>query len=158
MNKNQREAYFTMSMAYLEVGEFASKQDIHTHEYDNAVAYQLYHSLELFLKYAILKKQGSVNKIHDLSELLDKYNSLYPDDSCRIKHPFDLSKYESDDKNFGERELFEKHILKFSPKYMDQHLRYPPDFRTGGYSYKLDSEYFQNFKEIYLDLYQKINC
>lgn len=58
MSDSNYEAYFLMSLAYLDVGEVAAKNSNNTGEYHNAVAYQLYHALELFVKYAILKKVG----------------------------------------------------------------------------------------------------
>jgi len=67
MSVNNYEAYFSMCMAYLDIGEFSSKKDDNTGEYQNAVAYQLYHALELFVKYAIFKSTGNVKNIHDFS-------------------------------------------------------------------------------------------
>ena len=157
MNNNY-ESYFSMCIAYLEIGEIAAKNDNNTGEYQNAVAYQLYHALELFVKYAILKSKGRVLNIHDLSKLFDEYNSLYTDDAYRLEHPFDFSSYEPCELNIGEKEMYEKHIDKFKPKIMDQHLRYPPDHKTGGYSFKIESDYFVSTKDKLLEIYGKINC
>lgn len=117
-----------------------SKNCNNTGEYKNVVAYQFYHTLELFVKYAILKSTGSVTSIHDFTRLFVEYDSLYSGDDCRIKHPFDFSSYEAYELNVGEQEMYEKHIGQFKPKLMDQHLRYPPDEKTGGFSFKIDSD------------------
>ncbi len=151
-------SYFSMSIAYLEIGEAASTHDNPSGEYQNAVAYQLYHALELFVKYAILKNTGNVKNIHDFSILFSQYNSLYPSDEYRIEHPFDFTSYEPCELNIGEQEMYEKHISQFKPKIMDQHLRYPPDEKTGRFSYKIDSDYFSSMKEKLMAIYSKINC
>ncbi|MBT7899930.1 MAG: HEPN domain-containing protein [Candidatus Marinimicrobia bacterium] len=145
-------------MAYLDIGEISTKNENNTGEYQNAVAYQLYHALELFVKYLILKKTGNVKNIHDFSELFSEYDSLYPDDEYRIEHPFDFTSYEPCELNVGEQKMYENHINKFKPKFMDQHLRYPPDNRTGGFSYKIDIDYFKSIKEKLMTIYSKINC
>ena len=158
MNNEKFEPYFIMSIAYLEIGQLAAKGKNMTDAYQNAVAYQLYHALELFIKYAILKSNGSVDKIHDLSELFKKYYTIYTDDIYRIEHPFDFSSYEPSVLNAREKEMYEKHIEKFKPKFMDQHLRYPPDYRTGGYSYKIDENYFVRTKDKLNELHSRLNC
>ena len=50
MSASNYESYFSMCMAYLEIGEVSARNDNNTGEYQNAVAYQLYHALELFVK------------------------------------------------------------------------------------------------------------
>ncbi|MCP5170108.1 MAG: HEPN domain-containing protein [Hahellaceae bacterium] len=158
MSENNYESYFSMSIAYLDIGEYSSKKDNNTDEYQNAVAYQLYHALELFVKYAILKRTGSVKNIHDFSKLFSEYDSLYTEDEFRIEHPFDFTSYESCELNIGEQEMYEKHINQFKPEIMDQHLRYPSDDKTGGYSYNIDGDYFNLIKEKLMAIYSKINC
>ena len=158
MGENNYESYFSMSIAYLDIGEYSSKKDNNTGEYQNAVAYQLYHALELFVKYAILKRTGCVKNIHDFSKLFSEYDSLYPEDEFRIEHPFHFTSYEPCEINIGEQELYEKHINQFKPEIMDQHLRYPSDNKTGGYSYNIDGEYFNLIKEKLMAIYSKINC
>ena len=64
MSENDYESYFNMCMAYLDIGEISTKNENNTGEYQNAVAYQLYHALELFVKYLILKKTGNVKKVN----------------------------------------------------------------------------------------------
>jgi len=158
MGESNYESYFSMSIAYLDIGEYSSKKGDDTGEYQNAVAYQLYHALELFVKYAILKRTGNVKNIHDLSKLFGEYNSLYPEDEFRIEHPFDFTSYEPCELNIGEQEMHEKHINQFKPEIMDQHLRYPSDDKTGGYSYNIDGDYFNLIKEKLMVIYSKINC
>jgi len=158
MGKNNYESYFSMSMAYLDIGELSSKKGNDTGEYQNAVAYQLYHALELFVKYAILKNTGDVKNTHDFSKLFIEYDSLYPNDEFRIEHPFDVTSHEPCELNIGEQKMYEKHINQFKPEFMDQHLRYPPDDKTGGYSYKIDDDYFNLIREKLMAIYSKINC
>ena len=157
MSVKNYESYFTMCMAYLDIGEISSKNVNNTGDYQNAVAYQLYHALELFVKYAILKKTGKIKHIHDFSKLFSEYYSLYPDDEYRIEHPFDFISYESCELNIGEQEIYEKHISQFKPEIMDQHLRYPPDEKTGGFSYKIGSDCFSLTKEKLMLIHSKIN-
>lgn len=147
-----------MSMAYLEIGEIAGKHENQSCEYSNAIAYQLYHALELFFKYAISLKEGSVEKTHDLKVLFDKYDKIYTEDIYRLNHPFDFSSYEPCELNFREKEQYEEHIKKFKPKYMDQHLRYPPDKRTGGFSYNINSDFFHEYKNKLIELHGKMSC
>jgi len=145
----------SMALAYLELGEIASSTDKEikdNSEYQNAVAYQLYHAIELFYKYMIKIKTGKINEIHDLAELGQEYRKLYPGPEYNFEHPFDFSNYESSIKNPNEEVFKNKHLNKFKPKYMDQHLRYPADYRTGGYSYSIESSYFNIIKEKMLSL------
>lgn len=158
MSESNFESYFPMCIAYLEIGIISSGNANDTGEYQNAVAYQLYHALELFVKYAILKKTGHVNKTHDFTELFKEYDYLYPDEDCRIEHPFEFSKYESCELNLNEKDAYEKHIKQFKPKFMDQHLRYPPDDKTGGFSFKIDADYFVTMKDKLENIYSRINC
>ena len=149
MNSPTSEQYLSISLAYLEVGKCASasnSEQINTAEYQNAVAYQAFHAIELFFKYMIHRKEGSVPHIHKLSELEKKYQSLYPCQSYSLDHPFDFSSYQVCDLNEGEQELVEKHKEKFKPDFMDQHLRYPTDYRTGGYSFAFDAEFFDDLR------------
>jgi hypothetical protein len=154
---NNSEAYFLMSMAYLELGEVAAHHQNETGEYQNAVAYQLYHALEIFLKYAILKKTGNHKKEHDLRVLFEVYNNLYAENKYRIESPFDFTTYEASDLNIGEKEMYINHLNQFDPKIMDQHLRYPPDEKTGGYSFRIESDIFTDMKNKFLEIYGEIN-
>jgi hypothetical protein len=157
MNDKHQE-YFDMCIAYLEIGSVSAKQKINTGCYQNAVAYQLYHAIELFIKYAILKNKGNVNNVHDLNALFIEYNSIYSDDVYNIDHPFDFSSYNVCDLNVGEKEMHERHTDIFKPKYMDQHLRYPSNHRTGGYTFSIDSNYFSSMKEKFYEIHRKLNC
>ena len=151
------EAYFSMSMAYLELGGVAARHQNETGEYQNAVAYQLYHALEIFLKYAILKRTGSHRKGHDLKILFGEYYNLYTEKKYHIESPFDFTTYEASDLNIKEKEMWLNHLNQFNPEIMDQHLRYPPDKKTGGYSFKIESDIFTNMKNKFLEIYGAIN-
>ena len=157
MRDSKFESYFSMSLAYLEIGRVATEHEDNTGEYQNAVAYQLYHALELFVKYAILRSKGSVKPIHNFTKLFDEYYQLYPDDTYRIKHPFDCTSHEPCELNIGEKDMHEKHIDQFKLKIMDQHLRYPSDHKIGRYSFKIDSDYFTSTKDKFFEIYSKIN-
>jgi hypothetical protein len=154
--------FLSMAIAYLEIGKLAAKTKSeyenvgeceNVGDYQNAVAYQLFHAVELFYKQMIKNRVGSVSHTHDLGELEDEYTKLYPDPNCKINHPFDFSSYSSCELNPGEDALYAKHIAKFNPKFMDQHLRYPSDERTGGYSFYLDSSTFEETKSSMMDIY-----
>ncbi|TOQ06401.1 hypothetical protein CGH02_24355, partial [Vibrio parahaemolyticus] len=73
--KNSNQEYLSMAIAYIEIGKVAASSNsdlINTHEFENAIAYQLYHSVELFYKYMLLNK-GVTKKGHDLAELENEY-------------------------------------------------------------------------------------
>lgn len=42
--------------------------------------------------------------------------------------------------------MAEAHIKKFKPEFTDQHLRYPSNHNTGGYSYKFAPYHFDSIK------------
>jgi len=88
-NDNKYDQYLSMSLAYLEIGEY-SAQNNNNGDYQNAVAYQLFHALELFVKYAILLKTKKSEVLgHDFSILFKKYYELYSEEIYHIEHPFD---------------------------------------------------------------------
>lgn len=60
-----------------------------TSEYENAIAYQLYHSVELFYKYMLLKK-GVTKKSNDLAALETEYRIQFPGERYQLEQPFDL--------------------------------------------------------------------
>lgn len=163
MSKNKREndgindhQFLSMAIAYLEIGRVAAKAETELSSdanYQNAIAYQLFHAVELFYKQMIKNKTGLVSQIHDLKSLEKEYTSLYPDSSQKLNHPFDFSNYSSYELNPGEYGLYAAHISKFKPKFMDQHLRYPADKRTGGYSFCLDNSVFEEIKIKMIDIY-----
>ena len=100
----------------------------------------------------IQRRGGPIPRTHNLSELEDAYTKLYPDQSFIFDHPFDFGSYQACDLNESEQSLAEHHIEKFKPKYMDQHLRYPSDYRTGGYSFSFDSSLFDVLKRKMLSI------
>jgi hypothetical protein len=172
---NNHEQYFTIAMSYIEIGRIASKKNwIHERfprffgignvtklhsvgDYQNALAYQLFHAIELFLKYAISSKIGQPPKTHDLKKLLDMYEEQYPDSKFNLEHPFDFSDYEQCELNKSEQDLFDAHISKYKPEFIDQHLRYPADDRNGGYSFIFDTGYFEKMEKEFLRLHSAIN-
>lgn len=138
-----------MAIAYIEIGKVAAEADTalkYDGDYQNAVAYQLFHALELFYKFMIANKTGSFSTIHDLRKLEEGYTKLYPGDNHKINHPFNFSNYRACELNEGEKNLFESHANKYKPKYLDQHLRYPTDERTGSYSFALSPSIFEDVK------------
>lgn len=55
--------FLSMAMAYIEVGRISATSETelkHDHDYNNAVAYQLFHAIELFYKYMIKNKEGDL--------------------------------------------------------------------------------------------------
>jgi HEPN domain-containing protein len=150
-------SYFLMSIAYLEIGEAASTHGNLSGEFQNAIAYQMFHAIELFLKYAILKKTNeTIIKCHNLESLFEQYATHYPDDLFHIENYFDFSNYQASECNNKENELYEAHVTKYTPEYMGQHLRYPPDCRTGGYSFKLDTDIFIQMKNKFSEINDKL--
>lgn len=146
---HSNQEFLSMALAYIEIGKMSAEADSqlkNTSEYENAIAYQLYHSVELFYKYMLLKK-GVTKKCHDIAVLEIEYKKHFSEICYQLEHPFDFSSYEPSDLNLGEAEMAETHMQKFKPKFMDQHLRYPSNYNTGGYSYKIESCYFDSIKE-----------
>lgn len=142
--------FLTMAFAYLEIGRIVSVSNSelsNTSEFENAKAYQLYHAIELFYKYMIKRKTGKINHTHDLKKLEDEYFKIYTEAKFKLEHPFDFSDDQFYFHNKNEKHLTKQHIQKFKPKYMDQHLRYPIDERTGGYSFFLEESVFEAMKE-----------
>ncbi|PKH88262.1 hypothetical protein [Colwellia sp. Bg11-28] len=146
---NSNQEFLSMALAYIEIGKMSAGTDSelkNTSEYENAIAYQLYHSVELFYKYMLLNK-GVTKKVHDLETLEIEYRNHFSEERYQLEHPFDFSNYKASDLNPDEAEMAEAHLQKFKPKFMDQHLRYPSNHNTGGYSYKFDPCYFDSIKE-----------
>jgi len=148
-----------MALAYIEIGKVSARSDSelkNTSEYENAIAYQLYHAVELFYKYMLLKK-GLIKKGHDIAALEAEYETLYPEEQFNLEHPFEFSSYQASELNPYEAEMAVAHMKKFKPEFMDQHLRYPSNHNTGGYSYKFESCYFDSIKEQMLRI-SAIDC
>ncbi len=142
--------FLSIAMAYIEAGKILATAETelkNEHNYNNIVAYLLFHAVELFYKYMINNKKGSFCHTHDLKALEKEYSSLYPGDDYKINHPFDFSDYEASEFNEGENELVKKFLSDFKPEHLNQHLRYPNDERTGGYSFSLDSSIFEDLKK-----------
>lgn len=148
-SSNGNDQFLSMAMAYIEIGRVSAMAETelkYDSEYQNAVAYQMLHAVELFFKHMIRNKEGTVAHIHDLRALQEKYYRLYTADVHKIHHPFDVSAYEPCQLNEDEASLTESHLAKFSPEFLDQHLRYPADGRTGGYSFSIDGSIFEGLK------------
>ncbi len=154
------EEFLNMAIAYLEIGRVAGSAETefkHVHEYENAIAYQMFHAVELFYKYMIKKKTGSAPHTHKLQELEKSYLELYPSSDYKVDHPFKFDEYHPCELNIGELELHQKHIKQFKPDFIDQHLRYPRDHRTGGYSFSIDSSSFEKMNNQFLRI-SSIDC
>ena len=67
------ESLFNKSLAFLEVAILSSKSEdnlmYNTSEYSNVTAYLLYHSTELFLKFAIYASIKKIKYGHDIFKL-----------------------------------------------------------------------------------------
>ncbi|HRN82867.1 MAG TPA: hypothetical protein PK667_11345 [Nitrosomonas europaea] len=143
-------SFLSMALSYLEVGRIAASADASVKnlgEYQNAVAYQLFHAIELFYKFMICSAGESIKYTHDLGELERQYKACYPDFRFHFENPFDFSSYEPCPLNPHEKQLMQSHLEQFKPAYMSQHLRYPPDHRTGGYSFNFQESYFSKLIE-----------
>ena len=151
MSKNNLH-HLSMILAYLEIGKISAKANTelkNTSEFQNAIAYQLFHAIELFYKYMLLKK-GITKKIHNLAILEEEYEKKFPLPEYKLDHPFDFSNYES--YNGEEEQIAQEHLEKFKPKFMDQHLRYPNNQNTGGYSYQIEACIFEDMEKKIINL------
>jgi hypothetical protein len=156
---NSNQEYLSMALAYIEIGKVSAKSESdlkNTVEYENAIAYQLYHSVELFYKHRLLKK-GKTKRGHDIAALEAEYKKLFPEEQYDFNHPFDFSSYQASDLNPNEAEMAEAHMATFKSEFMDQHLRYPSNHNTGGYSYIFESCYFDGIKDQMLRI-SAIDC
>ena len=147
---HKNNSFLSMALSYLEVGRVAASADStlkNQSDYENAIAYQLFHGIELFYKFMICSAGENIRHIHDLGELESQYKECYPDPLYHFENPFDFSSYEASPLNPNEKQLAQAHLEQFKPAYMSQHLRYPPDHRTGGYSFSFDGPYFSKLIE-----------
>lgn len=147
--KRKGKGFLSMALAYIEIGKVSSHSDSelkNTDEYEKAIAYQLYHSLELFYKYMLLKK-GMEIKGHDILALEFEYRTRFSEKCYRLEHPFGFSNLECSNLNKNEEKVIKGHLEKFKLDFMDQHLRYPGNHNTGGYSFKFDPCLFDSIKE-----------
>lgn len=143
-------SFLNSALAYIEVGYIAASAESpmrHNSDYQNALAYQLFHAIELFYKHMIRAASGEIEPIHDLFRLEQRYNTYYSDASYALEHPFKFSLFEDCSSNTKETQFINNHLNRFKPQYMSQHLRYPPDRRTGGYSYNIDKTYFKEIRD-----------
>jgi hypothetical protein len=156
-NDTNNHQFLSLAFAYLEIGKVAAKAETELKNdasYQNAIAYQLLHAVELFYKQMIKNKTGSVSHIHCLNKLEVEYTRLYPDPSHELNHPFDFSDYRTSESNSGEDALYAAHISKFKPNFMDQHLRYPSDEKTGRYSFDFADSVFQEIQSKMINIYK----
>ncbi|KZN14885.1 hypothetical protein [Marinomonas sp. TW1] len=154
---NANHQFLNMALAYIEIGKVSAESELkNTSEYENAIAYQLFHSVELFYKH-MLSKKGVTKNIHVIADLEVEYKKYFVEEKYQLEHPFDFSNYEPSELNQGEAYLNKAHMEKFKPKLMDQHLRYPSNHNTGGYSYKFEPCYFDGMKEQMLKI-SAIDC
>ncbi|MDA3877566.1 MAG: hypothetical protein PF483_10820, partial [Halothiobacillus sp.] len=88
----------------------------------STVIYLARHSVELFLKGALLKARVNVAKVHSLAHLADEYERAYTNPNCSWDIPFRTQVIGGD----GEEE---KRIIKQHDRKMpgDQVHRYPAD-------------------------------
>lgn len=90
-----------MALSYIEIGKISSESNSdlsRTSDFQNAIAYQLFHAIELFYKF-VLAKKGITMKIHVLAKLDEEYRNIYPEEKYRIEHHFDFSNYKGCDLN-----------------------------------------------------------
>ena len=119
------ESLCNKSLAFLEVAILSSKDNkslmCKTSEYSNVTAYLVYHSTELFLKFAICAStQEMPPHEHNIFKLHKKYNKLYPDNNINL--PFSE---EIEYLGFTEEEILESK-KKYSMS-RELQLRYPVD-------------------------------
>ncbi len=123
------------AMAYLDSAEklcrlLARSYRKATYERGTVVLYLAMHSVELFLKGAILRKAPDERFNHDLEHIHNRYNALYPGKRYRLDIPFKS--------NYGE--IAQAKAL--SPP-IDQRYRYPQDKDgkpwSGIYSFEANS-------------------
>ena len=87
------------------------------------VVYLCRHAAELFLKGAVLARNGSFKNKHELHELLKEYRKHFPHEKFQVDWPFPSEALETDDG------LFSDLLLEDYKKTHDQRFRYPTDKR-----------------------------
>lgn len=135
--------FYNRSLSFFEQSRITAKCDsselYSTEEYQNTTAYLLYHSIELFLKFAILARTEETDLTqtcqkfsHNFSNLYKTYTSLYTENEYKITLPF-IDDLFSQIKNF------------------DQILKYPKnrDGKSWGKSIliKFDDCFYQKMRE-----------
>lgn len=138
--------YYNRSLAFLEQAKISvqTKESklYNTEEYSNVTTYLVYHSIELFIKFAILartemKELATANKYftQNLSVSLKEYNTLYTDPIFNISLPFTNKVFN------GLNNL-------------DQMLKYPCDNKNELWN---NSSLFSFTEDFILDLQSNIN-
>lgn len=89
------EQFCAFALAYLDSAErlcqtLARSHRKATYARGSVVLYLAAHSVELFLKGAILDQKPKEHFGHNLKNLYDRYNKLYPAKKYRFKLPFDI--------------------------------------------------------------------
>jgi len=149
------ENLFNKSLAFLEVAIISSKSEnnpiYNTSEYSNVTAYLLYHSTELFLKFAICASTNKVEHGHDIYKLHEKYKKLFTDEKFEINIPFNREvKY----LGFTEEQI-EEHKNKYSMPF-EQQLKYPVGSK--GETYNPITSYDTEFLEAYKTNLLSLRC
>lgn len=150
-----RKSLFDKSLAFLEVAILSSKSKdtpmYNTSEYSNVTTYLLFHSTELFLKFAIYASTNRVEHGHDIHILYKKYKELYPDEDYEFKLPFTE---ETEYLGFTEEEINE-HKEKYSMSF-EQQLKYPVGNK--GENYSPITIYETDFLEDYMEQLLNLGC
>lgn len=131
--------YYNRSLAFLEHARITSSsvdsELYNTEEYFNITAYSLYHSLELFIKFAILARTSQEElvtsnkyKTHNLKNLIQEYKDLYPEEIYDLQLPFDDEVFKGLDN-------------------LDQMLKYPTDNKNELWKRSLIFSYTKDFIE-----------
>ena len=81
-----------------------------------------YHSVELFLKAAVLRRLPEIKLHHDIEDLKSEYDRLYPGPGYAFEMPFKAEILGFDEEEVAERK---KDLKKRMPP--DQLNRYPMD-------------------------------
>lgn len=149
---------FDKSLAYLEVAILSSKADnsfmYKTSEYSNVTAHLLYHSTELFLKFAICASTKELPKNeHNIFKLHKEYKILFPDEEFEIKIPFNE---EIEYLGFSEEEIA-KHKKDY-PMPLELQLRYTVGKKGENYSpiTIFETDLLEHYRGQFLNLRCKI--
>ena len=152
------ETFFYKSLAFLEVAILSSKSEntpmYNTSEYSNVTGYLVYHSTELFLKFAIFAHTKKLPPHeHNIFNLHIKYSSLYKEKGFKLTIPFTKN---IDYLGFNKKTLSE-HKKKY-PMSRELQLRYPIG-RLGEVYAPItifETDFIEKYKENLLDLKCKI--
>ena len=117
--------YATYALAYLDsaqrlCGVLARSHRKATFERGAVVHYLAAHSIELFLKGAILRRAAAEKLTHDLDHLHKRYKKLYPEKRYKLENPFQTNYPDG-------MSSADKRMLKALTPPTDQLFRYPND-------------------------------